>query len=75
MVRTLLIESFVPTMFWVEVLKTATYFINRLPFQVLHMESPYFRLFVKQPRYDNLRVFCCVCFVHLPPYERHKLSA
>ena len=39
------------------------------------MESPYFSLFAKQPSYDNLRVFGCVCFVHLPPHERHKLSS
>ena len=74
-VRTLLLESFVPSMFWVETLKTTTHLINRLPSPVLLMESPYFRLFSKQPSYDNLRVFNCVCFVHLPPHERHKLSA
>jgi hypothetical protein len=61
-------------MFWVEVMKTATRLINHLPSQVLHMESPYFRLFAKQPSYDNLRTFGCVCFVHLPHHERHKLS-
>lgn len=74
-VRTLLLESSVPSMFWVEALKTAAHLINRLPSQVLHMESPYFRLFAKQPSYDNLRIFGCVCFVHLPPHERNKLSA
>jgi hypothetical protein len=46
-----------------------------LPSQVLHMKSPYFCLFAKQPSYDNLRTFGCVCIVHLPPHERHKLSA
>ncbi|RVW65300.1 Retrovirus-related Pol polyprotein from transposon TNT 1-94 [Vitis vinifera] len=74
-VRTLLLESSVPSMFWVEALKTATHLINRLPSQVLHMESSYFHLFAKQPSYDHLHIFCCVCFVHLPPHERHKLSA
>jgi transposase InsO family protein len=74
-VRTLLLESSVPSMFWVEAMKTATHLINRLPSQVLHMESPYFCLFAKQPSYDNLLTFGCVCFVHLPPHERHKLSA
>nr|CAN66507.1 hypothetical protein VITISV_034008 [Vitis vinifera] len=74
-VRTLLLESSVPSMFWVEALKTATHLINRLPSQVLHMESPYFHLFAKQPSYDHLRIFGCVCFVHLPPHEQHKLSA
>jgi transposase InsO family protein len=74
-VRTLLLESSVPSVFWVEAMKIATHLINRLPSQVLHMESPYFHLFSKQPSYDNLRTFGCVCFVHLPPHERHKLSA
>ena len=74
-VRTLLLESSVPSMFWVETLKTVTHLINRLPSQVLLMESPYFSLFAKQPSYANLRVFSCVCFVHLPPHERHKLFA
>lgn len=74
-VRTLLLESSVPSMFWVEALKIATHLINRLPSQVLRLESPYFCLFAKQPSYDNLCTFGCVCFVHLPPHERYKLSA
>ena len=75
MVHILLLESSVPSMFWVEALKTVTHLINRLPSQVLHIESPYFRLFAKQLSYDHLHIFGCVCFVHLPPHERHKLSA
>ena len=39
------------------------------------MESPYFGLFAKQASYNNFHVFDCVCFVHIPPHERHKLSA
>jgi len=74
-VRTLLLESSVPSMFWVEALKTATYLINRLPSQALQMESPFFHLFSKQPNYDNLCIFSYVCFVHLPFHERYKLSA
>ena len=70
-----MLESSVPSIFWVEALKIATHLINRLLSQVLHMESPYFRLFAKQPSYDHLRIFGCVCFVHLPSHERHKLSA
>ena len=36
-VHTLLLESPVSSMFWVEALKTATHLINHLPSQVLHM--------------------------------------
>jgi hypothetical protein len=74
-VRTLLLESSVPSKFWVEALSTAVYLINRLPSQVLNLDSPYYRLYHQHPSYLNLHTFGCVCFVHLPPHERHKLSA
>jgi transposase InsO family protein len=74
-VRTLLLESSVPSKFWVEALSIAVYLINRLPSQVLNFDSPYYRLYHQHPRYLNLYTFGCVCFVHLPPHEGNKLSA
>lgn len=74
-VRTLLIESYVPSKFWVEALSTTVYLINRLPMQTLQYDSPYFRLFGSHPEYQSLHAFGCVCFVHLPPTECHKLAA
>ena len=74
-VRTLLIETYVPPKFWVDVLTTATYLINRLPSQKLGLDTPYFRLHQCQPKYDNLHTFGCVCFMHLSPPYRNKLSA
>jgi hypothetical protein len=74
-VRTLLLESSIPSKFWVEALSIVVYLINRLPSQVLNFDSPYFRLFHQHPSYLNLHTCRCVCFVHLPPHERHKLSA
>jgi IS30 family transposase len=41
-VRTLLIDSFVPSKFWVEALSTAVYLINHLPTTTLNYDSPYF---------------------------------
>lgn len=70
--RTLLLESSVPSKFWIEALSTAIYLINRLPSQTLHYESPYFHLYQK---HHHLHIFGCVCFVHLPPHECYKLSA
>lgn len=75
MVRTLLLESSVPSTFWVEALSTAVYLINRLPSQQLHFDSPFYRLHGKHPDYHQLHTFGCVCFVHLPSHERHKLAA
>ena len=74
-VRTLLIESSVPSKFWVEALSTAIHLINHLPMQTLQYDSPYLRLFGNHPEYQSLHTFGCVCFVHLPPIERHKLTA
>jgi uncharacterized membrane protein len=41
----------------------------------LHLDSPYSHLFGVPLNYNSLHVFGCVCFVHLPPIERHKLVA
>jgi hypothetical protein len=70
-VRTLLLESFIPPKFWVEALPTAVYLINKLPSQVLNFDSPYLCLHHQHPSYLNLHTFGCVCFVYLPPHERH----
>ena len=74
-VRSLLLESSVPAKFWPEALATAVHLINRLPSHRLSNQTPYFRLFHKDPTYTHLRSFGCVCFVHLPPTERTKLTA
>ena len=73
--RTLLIDSSVPSRFWVEALSTSVYLINRLPTVTLNYDSPYFRLFGITPEYHSLHTFGCVCFVHLSPIDRHKLAA
>jgi hypothetical protein len=73
-VCTLLLESSVPSKLWVEALSTEVYLINRLSSQVLNFDSPYYRLYHQHLSYLNLHTFGCVCFVHLPPHERHKLS-
>lgn len=41
-VRTLLLESFIPSKFWVEALSIAIYLINQLPSQVLNFKTRYF---------------------------------
>eukprot|EP00268_Persea_americana_P059265 TRINITY_DN7252_c0_g2_i3.p1 TRINITY_DN7252_c0_g2~~TRINITY_DN7252_c0_g2_i3.p1 ORF type:complete len:904 (-),score=94.40 TRINITY_DN7252_c0_g2_i3:300-3011(-) len=73
--RSLLLASSVPTRFWPEALSTAVHVINRLPSSRLDNQTPFFRLFQKNPLYNHLRPFGCVCFVLLPPTERTKLTA
>ena len=74
MVRTLLLNSSVPPRFWCEALSTAVHLINRLPSPMLNHVSPLFKLFGHSPLYSDLHTFGCVCFVHLPTHERHKLT-
>jgi hypothetical protein len=40
----------------------------------LNFDSPHYCLYHQHPSYLNLHTFGCVCLVHLPPHERHKLS-
>jgi len=70
-----MLDSFLPPRFWCEALSTAVHLINRLPSPSLNNDTPFLRLFGHPPTYTNLRTFGCVCYVHLPPQERTKLTA
>ena len=72
--RTFLLESSVPPHFWCEALSIIVHLINRLPFLTTNHVSPFSKLFGHSPLYSDLLTFGCVCFVHLPPHERHKLT-
>ncbi|WVZ15880.1 hypothetical protein V8G54_013446 [Vigna mungo] len=74
-VRTLLLESHVPSRFWCEALSTVVHLINRLSSPSISNESPFTRLFGHPPDYSTLYIFGCACYVHLPPHERTKLTA
>ncbi|KAL6324951.1 hypothetical protein AAG906_019859 [Vitis piasezkii] len=73
-VRTLLLDSSVPPCFWCEALSTAIHLINRLPSPMLNHVSPLSKLFDHSPLYYDLCTFGCVCFVHPPTHEQHKLT-
>ena len=74
MVRTLLLDSSIPPRFWCETLFTAIHLVNHLPSPMLNHVSPFSKLFGHSPLYSDLCTFGCVCFVHLPTHERHKLT-
>nr|CAN63383.1 hypothetical protein VITISV_017566 [Vitis vinifera] len=74
-VRTLLLDSSIPPRFWCETLSTAVHLINHLPCPMLNHVSHFSKLFGHSPLYSDLRTFGCVCFVHLPTHEQHKLTA
>lgn len=71
---TLLKHASLPLPYWDYTFEAATYLINRLPTPVLKNLSPFQKLFNQDPDYSFLRVFGCLCFPNLRPYNKHKLS-
>lgn len=60
--RCLMFQSKTPEEYWGECIQTACYLINRTPSLIIENQTPYFRLFQKEPLYDNLKVFGCLCY-------------
>ena len=71
---TLLAQSGLPKVFWVDAFLTSIFIINSLPTKVLDYSSPYERLFQRSPDFSYFRTFSCQCFPCLRPYSLDKLS-
>ncbi|GAU26016.1 hypothetical protein TSUD_64040 [Trifolium subterraneum] len=72
---TLLSQASLPLKFWDHNFTQAVHLINRLPSSALaSFKSPHHLLFKNCPDYTNLKVFGCLCFPHLRPYNKHKLQ-
>ncbi|BAB10876.1 polyprotein [Arabidopsis thaliana] len=71
----LLTHASLPKTFWTYAFATAVYLINRMPTEVLQGTSPYVKLFQMSPNYLKLRVFGCLCYPWLRPYNTNKLEA
>jgi hypothetical protein len=73
-IRTLLIQASMPPIFWAEALITATHLLNIRPTKPLNLKTPHESLFHKQPSYDHLRVYGCLCFPNLSATAPNKLA-
>jgi len=71
---TLLTHASLPLSFWSYALATTVYLINRMPTPTLNTHSPYDVIFQRSPHYEKLRVFGCLCYHWLRPYNAHKLE-
>ena len=67
-------DSNLPINLWTEAFHSAVHVINRLPMVVLENKSPYHCLFGAHPSYHDLRVFGCVCYVHIDRSLRNKFQ-
>ncbi|KAL5774712.1 hypothetical protein ACOSP7_012269 [Xanthoceras sorbifolium] len=70
----LLAHASMPLKYWDEAFLTSVFLINRMPTAVLQNRSPFEVLFHAKPDYINLKVFGCLCFPYLRPYNHHKLQ-
>jgi gag-polypeptide of LTR copia-type/Integrase core domain len=66
-VRCMLIDKSLPKYLWGEAVLAANHVRNRLPKASLNGISPYEAYFGKTPTLDHLRVFGCICYVHIQP--------
>ncbi|GJV38730.1 putative RNA-directed DNA polymerase [Tanacetum coccineum] len=60
--------------FWHYAFDNVVYLINRMPSRTSTNKSPFEHIFKRSPDYSFLRVFGCLCFPHLRPYNRHKMD-
>ena len=63
-VRSMLHETGLGAEFWAEAASTAVYIINRLPGSAIDFEVPEALWTGSEPRYDHLRRFGCIAYVH-----------
>ncbi|KAJ0522439.1 putative RNA-directed DNA polymerase [Helianthus annuus] len=71
---TLMAQAHVPQRFWHFAYDTAVYLINRMPSRNNSNISPFEHLFKHKPDFSFLRVFGCLCFPYLRPYNPHKMD-
>ncbi|CAL9245815.1 unnamed protein product [Arabidopsis halleri] len=74
-IRTLLFQARLPPSYWVEALHAAVHVLNITPSKAIHNQIPFQLLFQKQPTYEHLRVFGCLCFPNINHSNLTKLSA
>ena len=61
--------------FWEEVVDTMCYLVNKFPLSTLVNKNPYEVWDGTKPSLENLRVFGCDAFVHVPKKKRGKLDS
>ncbi|KAG7640275.1 Zinc finger CCHC-type superfamily [Arabidopsis suecica] len=75
MARSMIEEKKLSNKFWAEAIATSTYLQNRLPSKSLEKGVTPMEIWSgKKPSVDHLKVFGCVCYIHIPDEKRRKLD-
>jgi len=61
--RTILIESSLPKYFWVDVVSTTCYVMNRVLIRPILKKTPYELFNGRKPNFGHLKVFGCKCYI------------
>ena len=72
--RSMIYHAKLPLKFWAEAVNTVVYLRNRSPSSFLNGRTPFEYWFKRKPNVSNLRVFGCVCYVHIPESQRRKFD-
>ncbi|MCO5577734.1 hypothetical protein L7F22_031566 [Adiantum nelumboides] len=60
--------------YWAEAVHTTVHSMNQTPTVAIHEISPYERLYGIKPTVFYMKVFGCVCYVHVPNEARKKME-
>lgn len=72
MARAMIKAKDLPMKFWAEAVHTAAYIQNRIPTKALENKTPLEAWNGTKPSMNHLKVFGCVCYVHIPDEKRKK---
>lgn len=75
MARSMLKDKSMPYKFWAEAVYTAVYLQNRCSTKDVSDMTPLEAWSGHKPSVKHLKVFGCICYMHVPAEKRHKLEA
>lgn len=74
MIRSMMKEKGFPNIFGNDVVYTVVYILNRCPSKENQDKTPIQILTDKKQLIKHLRVFRCICYIHVLNQKRHKLK-
>ena len=71
----MMFEKEIPVEFWAEDVNIAVYLQDRCSTSVVAGKTPFEVFTGSKPGIEHLRVFGCICFIHIPSALRQKLDS